>query len=386
MSGRPADGGRLRSFAAVAVAVALIALSVGAFGVMSHRMTLGPGGQPPAKGTASAQSVQADLPANSTLDGVSMDSPVDGWAVGTVDNAPNGMGGSKNALLAHYDGHSWTTSPDSASFAGGTLISVSMVSADEGWAVGSQEDATHTPVAGLLLHYTAGHWRKVDIASTGFMGGGKLQMVSASEGWLYAPVGGKTGAGRETLIIHYHNGAWRLFSTLPGWALVSMLSTSDGWAANQTTNAILRYQNGAWSQVTTAAGQPLVMAMVSPTEGWIAGSVGNGQSPFVMRYDGVSWSQMALPAGGQAEVDQIAVAAPGDIWIFGRIDTSTSATTVAWRFNWGHWTRVDLNFHAFPTGVSMASPTLGWMTGNTGNSAALLRYDRGVWDGAYYGK
>jgi hypothetical protein len=383
---RPADRGRLRSFAPVAVAVALIALSVGAFGMLSHRTTIGPGGQAHGTGTASAQGVQADLPANSTLDGVSMDSPVDGWAVGTVYNAPNGMGGSKNALLVHYDGHRWITSPDSANFARGNLISVSMVSADDGWAVGSQEDASHIPVAGLLLHYTGGHWRKVDIANTGFMGGGKVQMMSASEGWLYAPVGGKGSAGRETLIIYYHNGSWRLFSTLPGRALVSMLSVHDGWAVNQMTNAILRYQNGAWSQVATAPGQPLVMAMVSPTEGWIAGSVVNGQNLFAMRYDGSSWSQMTLPAARSSEVDQIAVAGPGDIWIFGRIDTSTNATTVAWRFNASHWTRVGLNFQAFPTGASMASPTSGWVTGNAGNSAALLRYDRGAWDGVYYGK
>ncbi len=93
--GAPESGGRLRSFATVA-AVVLIALGAGIFGLMSHRTTLGPGGQPLATVTALAQNVSADLPANSTLADISMDSPTDGWAVGTVNNAPNGGGGSKN--------------------------------------------------------------------------------------------------------------------------------------------------------------------------------------------------------------------------------------------------------------------------------------------------
>ncbi len=322
------SGGRLRSFATVA-AVALIALGAGVFGLMSHRTTQRPGGQPLATGTAPAQTVRADLPANSTLDGISMDSPADGWAVGTVNNAPNGGGGAKNALLVHYDDHRWTTSPDSARFARGILIDVSMASRNDGWAVGSMEDASHIPTRGLLLHYAGGHWREVDISSTGFAGGGKLQMVSTDEGWLYAPVGEKSSPSHKTLVIHYHNGTWQLFSSLPGWTLVSMLSASDGWAANQETGAILRYQNGGWTQVATATGQPLTLAIVSPSEGWIAGSDANGQSLFAMRYDGQSWSQMTLPAEAHAEVDAISVAAPGDIWIFGRIDTASGRASTS---------------------------------------------------------
>ncbi len=387
--------GRLRSFAAVAAAIALIALGVGIFGLMSHRGIAGLGGQPNTIGTTSGRNVLVDLPVNSTLDGISMDSPTDGWAVGTVFNAPNGMGGVKNALLAHYDGTSWTTSPDSASFKKGMLISVSMVSANEGWAVGSVDG---NPVRGLLLHYTGGHWQEVDISHTGFAGGGKLQMVSANEGWLYAPVGGKTSDGQmnpehKTLVIHYHNGTWQLFSSLPGWAVVSMLSTSDGWALvqlDQMTTLIQRYQDGKWI-IMGKVGRASLLTMVSPTEGWMAGTYDSGDISFAGYFDGHlwggGWMDTNLPANVPSEVEQIAVAAPGDVWIFGRTGTNTQAPkTVAWHYSKGQWTRVDLDFQAFPTGVSMASPTSGWVTGNHGNSAALLRYDQGTWTAVYYGK
>jgi hypothetical protein len=52
-SGAPESGGRLRSFATVA-AIALVVLGAGIFGLMSHRTTQGPGGQPLATVTTPA--------------------------------------------------------------------------------------------------------------------------------------------------------------------------------------------------------------------------------------------------------------------------------------------------------------------------------------------
>lgn len=60
---------------------------------------------------------------------------------------------------------------------------------------------------------------------------------------------------------------------------------------------------------------------------------------------------------------------------------------VAWHCRAGQWTHIDLNFQAFPTGASMASPASGWVTGNAAdNTAALLHYDQGTWAGVFYGK
>lgn len=380
------NGRRPRSFAPVAAAVAVIALGAGVFGLMSHRPTLavsGVGGQPHTMQPAIRDHV--DLPANSTLDGMSMVSPNDGWAVGTVFNAPNGMGGMKSVLLAHYDGHAWTTSPDSDAFAFGDLISVSMDSADDGWATGSISDTQEGGLHGLVLHYTGGHWRAVDLSATGFIGGGEVHMVSADEGWIYAPVGAKTSTGQfgpdhKTLILHYSHGAWSLFGTLPGDALVSMLSASDGWAATVVTHAILRYQNGVWTQTAAVAGQPLAIVAISPSEVWLAGVDPNTQSAIAMRYDGRSWAPVSLPGAAQATPSMITSAAPGDIWIFGQAHTATQPKIVGWHYSADQWTLVDLNFKANLTSASMASPTSGWVTGNGGyNSAALMHYDNGVW-------
>jgi hypothetical protein len=69
-------------------------------------------------------------------------SPSDGWAVGSERET-----GLTKAAIAYYDGTRWTRIPDDTSFP--PLSSVSMVSADEGWAVGA---------ASTILHYQRGKW------------------------------------------------------------------------------------------------------------------------------------------------------------------------------------------------------------------------------------
>lgn len=374
---------RFRSAATLVATVALIALLAGVFAIL--RRPAGPT-------TGSQPTIQFNLPPNSQLSAISMTSSGSGWAVGTVNNQPNGLGGAKSVLLAHFDGHAWTASPDAAHLPAGSLVSVSMTSAGDGWATGSL-DTAGSPTRGLVLHYSGGHWRTVDLSGLGFVGGGQVSMNRSGDGWLIAPVGAKVDTAHKTLVLRYHLGKWSAFGSLPGSDLVSMLSATDGWAVNTDNNTILRYQNGAWSQVATAPGQPLALSMTSSAEGWIGGFNVATQSAFALRFDGSSWSQVALPDATHAEIDQIAAPAVGSVWMFGRAHTNSQASptqalaTVAWRFSAGHWTMVNLNFQADPSGASMASATSGWIIGNaTGNTAALLRYNNGAWTDAYYGK
>lgn len=378
---RRTSGGRFRAAATLVATVALIALLVGVFTLMRH-----PVGKVPT--TGSQPSVQFSLPANSQVSAVSMTSPDDGWAVGVVNNQPNGLGGPKNALLVHFDGRAWTTSPDSANFPLGQLISVSMISANDGWASGSIQTTADAPLQGLLLHYSGGHWRAVDIASLGFTGGGALTMNRSGEGWLVSTVGAKTDPSRTTLVLRYHDGVWSRFSSLPGLAQVSMLSATDGWAVDQINHTLLRYQNGAWTHVATIAGLTQV-TMVSPTDGWLAVIDSAARTSYVMRYDGQTWTKIALPDAAYTQIEQIVPVTASDVWVFGTASNSTDTieSAIAWHFSAGRWTLVHLNFQAHFIGASMASTASGWITGNGGdNSAALMRYDNGAWTDTYYGK
>lgn len=81
-----------------------------------------------------------------TFRDVSIVSPDEGWAVGVISGAPN------DVLTRLHDGH-WTVEPkpegldDMAS-----IYSVSMVSATDGWAAGGIVNTS----TGVLLHYVGG--------------------------------------------------------------------------------------------------------------------------------------------------------------------------------------------------------------------------------------
>ena len=107
-----------------------------------------------------------------------------------------------------------------------------MVSADQGWAVGSQ---------GIILHYAGGSWRRyprrldIDLVLT------SVQMVSASEGW---------AVGTGGTILHYQDGDWFEVESPTDQELskLDMISAWDGWAVGGlgATGVIMRYQQGAW--------------------------------------------------------------------------------------------------------------------------------------------
>jgi photosystem II stability/assembly factor-like uncharacterized protein len=81
------------------------------------------------------------------------------------------------------------------------ITSISLDSSSDGWAVGALTTPT-SGVAGtnnLYLHYTGGQWTQMN----GPAGDGQLTvfMLSASDGW---------AVGDNAAILHYQNGAWNV--------------------------------------------------------------------------------------------------------------------------------------------------------------------------------
>src|SRR5579885_1608541 len=114
-----------------------------------------------------------------------------------------------------------------------TLVSISMLSTSEGWAVGMTNGNT---LQGIILHYHQGSWWQVDAPA----GAGALRsvfMLSATDGWI---------VGDKGTILHYTGGRWVQVRSPVTTDLgsVFMSSTTDGWAAG---DALLHYHNGAWT-------------------------------------------------------------------------------------------------------------------------------------------
>jgi hypothetical protein len=105
--------------------------------------------------------------------GVSALAPDDVWAVGIAANQPGTFGTGDQALIEHWDGNSWSVRGGFP--ADSRLVSVTAVSADDVWAVGSTGySGSFKP---LVLHWDGSVWNEV---STGGSGEAWLSGISAT--------------------------------------------------------------------------------------------------------------------------------------------------------------------------------------------------------------
>jgi photosystem II stability/assembly factor-like uncharacterized protein len=231
---------------------------------------------------------------------VSLDSPEDGWAVGWA------------GTLVHYDGYEWSTRPGLAN-SNQNLLGVAMLSPTDGWAVG---------YSGTILHYDGKQWMQVPGPTTVDLHG--VAFSSPEEGW---------AVGDSGTLLHYRNGMWSIVSPAPVSSTLNsliMLSTNEGWAVgNQGT--ILHYRDGIWENVHPASyyqnptSYPLMdfsgVAMSSIRSGWIAG----GQH--LLTYSSETWVEPgnvmhslneAYPISNLS-LDAVALSSTGEIWVVGTI-------------------------------------------------------------------
>jgi hypothetical protein len=235
--------------------------------------------------------------------------PNDGWTVGVLNNNPaahglqhwngtdwqvyvppsfsptmfdvamvasNDVWAAGSQAFFHWDGSTWTNFPSTGNF----LSAISMVSATDGWAVGSSGD---------IVHYNGTAWTNYTSPTTTNLW--SIDMVDANEGW----AGGTLG-----LMLHYQNGTWTQISPNPGGSTIEgihMLNANEGWAVG-FNGMILRYQNGTWTQVSSPTTARLNnVYTVSSTEAWAVGEAPTGASATILRYQGGAWNTILSPTG-----------------------------------------------------------------------------------------
>ena len=272
-----------RSYGVLSIlTLVLLIFALGA-GILAYRAlsSLGAtaGGSPPpsgAPGSASPTSLPGYHPQpEDELKSVAMVSSSEGWAVGSAYVS----GQVYQPLLLHYTGSLWERSTDpsnaalQASSAG--LLQVSMVSAQEGWAVGNLEWATHQPAgsdyAGFILHYQHGSWHLQDTFDGALH---SLWMLSSTDGWAVGSIGTEIG---QSFVLHYDGQSWS-FVDVPGAGLASIVMTepTNGWAfgflagryAGQFSGLLLHDTGNTWRQVTFPFMETFIaLAMASTGEG-----------------------------------------------------------------------------------------------------------------------
>ncbi len=247
---------------------------------------------------------------NVELDDMAMDAPGDGWAVGAIS------GGSTYAgVIYHLTQGAWQRLPQT--YPGAGLSTISMDSPDDGWAA-SQYPITGTGFRALVLHYTGGQWRQVDVpaldralkgrpgTSDNFIQSITVQMFGPDAGWMFAWTNSQRDpndpASRAAVVIlRYLGGVWtqipapnvkdstEMFS-------LSAVSGDEAWigatdyATTALTTLFAHYINGAWSiWPKTFPGVTESIAMTSPTDGWAFDTGAPGDAG-LLHYNGVAWA------------------------------------------------------------------------------------------------
>lgn len=287
---------------------------------------------------------------------------------------------------------------------------VDMVTANEGWAIGTSARTTAVATGSGIFEYTKGQW--VRAFQLPMMWLTHLRMVTATEGWAagwsYAnasklgviahivngqvaltyfaePVEaldslstGNVWAACSSVFVHYDGRRWSTYAAPQpsrGRVLaISMLSAAEGWAAG-SNGTMYHYASGAWRHWGKPFGADLYgLKMLSATDGWAVGwNVATDGTAVVLHYDGVNWTRVEV--GRHVEwLHTIAMVNPSDGWIVGGF-TGARGSNLVLRYDGARWTPQTVPTQAELDGVSMVSPSEGWAVG----LGVVLHYHNNVW-------
>jgi hypothetical protein len=231
-----------------------------------------------------------------SLTGVTAISASNIWAVGSYVNSSTNVG---QTLIEHWNGSTWRVVPSpntSANF--NALSDIKAVSTNDIWAIGHTGPpvafVTHNP---LIEHWNGSTWRVVSNPASQLNGDLRgVSIVSANNIWAvggYLPSGGNNF---QTLTEHWNGTKW---SIVPGSDItgnndyfedVSAISASNIWAVGgsqannyQSSMTLIEHWNGTqWSIVTSPNPDPTnnslraVTHVPGKTSVWTVGDTGNG--------------------------------------------------------------------------------------------------------------
>ena len=334
-------------------------------------------GQPPSPGTA-----------DNELNGVTVLSACDAWAVGTTRSS-----GVCQTLIEHWDGSSWTVVPSpSPGTTGNGLASVNAVSPSNIWAVGafSASAADRT----LILHWDGTSWAQVPSPSPGssFSELAAVRAVSASDAWAVGDYSSAAGGGNKTLILHWNGTTWAHVpspnpASFNNLTVVTATSASNAWAVGEIGTSLgdrtltLHWNGTTWARVPSpnpGLGDDLTgVAAASASNAWavgfsIVGAAANASQTaqaLVLHWNGSTWTSVAVPPpapGSSTLLNGVTATSTASVWAAGISETTTTEQGLILRWNGTAWKQVPAPSPGTITSLSAVaatSATSAWAVG-----------------------
>ncbi len=289
------------------------------------------------------------------LNGISMLSQADGWAVG--------RGVTTNLVFLHWTGSTWGVVTVTAPCASLNLNGVSMVSSQEGWAVGT---TYHVACAGSLFRYLIAKWNgsswtvltpstspslPADNATNQTLN--DVNVINTDSDGL-----GNIGfaVGNNGVILEYNGTNWVSMASPTTKVLnsVSVVSANEAWAVG-ANGTILKFNGTSWSTVTSPSTNTLnEITMLSTngstaSNGWIVGNNGT-----ILTYNGSTWSSTTV---GSNTLLSVSYFNANDVWAVG-----ANGTGIHW--DGSSWstlsTGTSLQLNAISLVSSGSTPVSAW--------------------------
>lgn len=261
--------------------------------------------------------------------------------------------GNGDMVLARTDSTPWAL--QHAGITQASLLSVSTLSMDDAWAVGS--DGYCTPA---VIHYTGGTWQSVPANNlSGCLW--HLQMLSSTDGY----IADSDGIG------HWDGANWQQDPATTGQQFqgLYMTGSGEGWAVG-IGGIIWRDTGGVWMQTASPTGYDLYsVAMDSPSHGWAVGggydSVNNQSITILLEYDGTNWVDRSdTVASIHIRLLAVALNAAGEGWAVGFPDVVQPNTPAALHLSNGVWSVIpDATSDSGLVAVTTEANDEAWLVG-----------------------
>ena len=242
--------------------------------------------------------------------GAAATSSTNAWAVGIAGPGP-GVPATGTPLIEHWNGKTWTIQKYQVPAQGGQFSSVAATSPDNAWVVGYIGPGNE--IAGqqtLIEHWNGTTWKRVPSPDLPGSNGDLLSsvtIVSADNAWAVGH--GFVGGLSQTLTLHWNGVQWTLVpspspAVSPQLLGVAFSWANNVWAVGYTSQCALKCQTliehwnsiqGRWS-VIPSPNPPsgyldllTGISVVSRTDIWAVGTT-DFASTLIIHWNGRSWS------------------------------------------------------------------------------------------------
>ena len=303
------------------------------------------------------------------LQGVADLSSTDAWAVGFLGDVAPDTSSPSGGLVEHWDGTRWQIASTPGSSAE-TLTAVAGTGPDDVWVAGSMNLAPPRPAGdnAFFEHFDGTSWKTVPGPPGNFsedpVGVTGLAALSPSDVWAVGTQNpeGSGLPGSLNMAAHWNGTAWTVVPTPNLGNSVSQadvptgvtaISANDVWASGVEFTGCQAASTRGGPRLAGTRGRsqfaahgrgpvlPLALRLRPGGLRRLPGATGQCLVPYVLHWDGKTWSLIQTPDPGAfgSALEGITALSASDIWAVGQTQSSATgpAGTLTERFNGTSW-------------------------------------------------